>query len=73
MNRDIKAALVLACGIGCVVGCSGAQDKSKATYAAIVAGCKVSLDLDRDAGAAGAIDDEARACHETLKVWEKRP
>lgn len=56
-----------------VASCSGAQDKNEATYAAIVAGCKVSLDVDRDAGAAGAVDDESRACDKTLKVWENHP
>ncbi len=56
-----------------LVACGAAQDKEQATLAAITAGCKVSLDLDRDAGAAGAVDAEADACRKTLHVWEARP
>lgn len=62
----VKWSLVL----GLVAACGAAQDKSEAAYAAIVAGCKVSLDIDRDAGEAGAVDTEAKACDKTLKVWE---
>ncbi len=56
-----------------LAACGAAQDKEQATLSAITLGCKVSLDLDRDAGAAGAVDAEEDACRKTLHVWEKRP
>lgn len=56
-----------------LVACGAAQDKQQAELAAITAGCKVSLDLDRDAGAAGAVDAESDACRKTMHVWESRP
>jgi hypothetical protein len=58
--------------LACVVAlsCGAAQDKQQAELGAITAGCKVSL--DRDAGAAGAVDAEADACRKTLHVWEAR-
>lgn len=50
-------ALVLGIGACVVVACSGAQDKAQVQLATITAGCKASLDLERDAGEAGAADD----------------
>lgn len=73
MTSALKTTLVLGVSAALLVACSAAQDKTEAAYAAIVGGCKVSLDLDRDAGAAGAVDDEARGCDKTLKVWQARP
>ena len=71
MSRTV-ALLLLASGLA-LASCGAAQDKSQAEFAAITAGCTVSLDLDRDAGAAGAADAEADACRKTLHVWESRP
>ncbi len=56
-----------------LVACGAAQDKEQATLAVITAGCDVSLKLDRDAGAAGAVDAETDACRKTMHVWETRP
>ncbi len=68
----MKRCLFALLAFGAVFACGAAQDKEQATLAAITAGCKVSLDLDRDAGAAGAVDAEADACRKTLHVWEAR-
>ncbi len=78
---DSKAApivppllLILLLGVSVhLVACGAAQDKEQAILAAITAGCDVSLQLDRDAGAAGAVDAEADACRKTMHVWETRP
>lgn len=73
MKPRVRGALVLACFAGLMAAsCGAAQDKEQATLGAIVAGCVASLDIDRDAGAAGAIDDEAKACRETQHQWEQR-
>lgn len=74
MRPRAVSALVLACCAGLVAAsCGAAQDKEQATFGAVVAGCVASLGIDRDAGAAGATDDEAKACRETQHQWEKRP
>lgn len=68
-------ALVLACGAGFVGLDCGAAAPSAAQVqgAAIVAGCKVSLDLVRDGGEAGAIDDVETGCEAALKAWRSKP
>lgn len=65
-------ALVAALGAGamCLASCSGAQTKDQAKLAAIVAGCKESLDIARDGGEAGAADAIAKGCAAELHVWE---
>lgn len=74
MRPRALSAVVLACCAGLVAtSCGAAQDKEQAALGAIVAGCVASLGVDRDAGAAGAIDDEAKACRETQHQWEQRP
>ncbi|HEY6824146.1 MAG TPA: hypothetical protein VI195_06875 [Steroidobacteraceae bacterium] len=65
----------LACLLGanalCLADCGGAQPKAQAQLAAIVAGCKVSLDLERDAGEAGAIGETEQGCRAALHTWER--
>lgn len=74
MRHRALSAVVLACCAGLLAAsCGAAQDKEQATLGAIVAGCVASLDVDRDAGAAGATVDEAKACRETQHQWELRP
>jgi hypothetical protein len=70
--KRLSALLLLVVGL-VLASCSGAQDKAQAQFAAITVGCTASLDLDRDAGAAGAVNAEADACRKTLHVWENRP
>ena len=67
---SVAHALVLGIGLGVVAACSGAQTKNQADLAAITAGCRVGLDLERDAGEAGAADDTARGCAAELRAWE---
>lgn len=71
MRRRAVCALVLAASACAVVACSGAQTQSQAELGAITAGCKVSLDLERGFGEAGAADDTARGCSAALRTWEK--
>lgn len=69
--RAISAgcALVLAIGFAALASCSG-QSRSEAQYAAIVAGCKAGLDIERDAGEAGAVNETAEGCRAALRSWE---
>ena len=67
------SALAVALGIGAgllaVCSCSG-QPKAEAQYVAIVAGCEVALDIERDAGEAGATNETAEGCRAALHSWE---
>jgi hypothetical protein len=56
-----------------VVACSASQSRFDLQLTAITAGCKVSLDLERDAGAAGAADDTARGCEAALRTLDHVP
>lgn len=67
---NARRALVLACCVGALADCSGAQDKAQAQLAAITAGCEVSLSIERDAGEAGAAYDTAKGCKAALHSWE---
>jgi len=49
----------------------GSVTRSEANYAAIVAGCKASLDIERDAGEAGAENKTAEGCRAALDSWER--
>ena len=67
----LALALVLAASIG---ACSGTQSKAELQNVAIVAGCKVSIDLAKgEAGAAAENDDLAaikEGCTTALRVWD---
>jgi hypothetical protein len=54
-----------------LVDCGGAQPKAQAQLAAIVAGCKVSLGIERDAGEAGAVGETEQGCRAALHAWER--
>ncbi len=71
MNRHALITAMVLVGCSCVMAaCSGAQDKQQAQLAAITAGCKVGLDIERDGGEAGAADVTARGCAAELRAWE---
>lgn len=70
-GRHVTLALVLGIAALCMASCSGAQTKSQAELAAIVAGCEVSLDLERDAGEAGAASETGDGCRAALHSWER--
>jgi hypothetical protein len=69
VTRAVTCALVLASGLGLLDGCGG-ESRAQAQYAAIVAGCKASLDITRDAGDAGATSDVEDGCKAALLAWE---
>jgi hypothetical protein len=72
------SASTLVAGLGIAVlllaGCSGAQDKKQAQFAAIGAGCEAELAAVGEAGASG--DDAAdvkKACEESIHAWRVKP
>jgi len=67
------SAFLIAQGFGLFLGCSAPQARAEAQNAAIVAGCRTSLELARDAGEAGARDEIARGCEDSLRLWEQAP
>ncbi len=72
LKKKLIACLVGgAVGVVLAYGCGGNVAPAQAQLAAITAGCKVSLDLVRDSGAAGAIDEVEDGCRTSLKAWEK--
>jgi hypothetical protein len=73
VTRAVGALVLAGCACFVALSCGAAQDAEQAKFGAIVAGCIAGLDVDREAGAAGAIDDETKACRETQHQWEKRP
>lgn len=67
----LALAMVLGSGASLLDACSGAQSAKQAQLATIVSGCKVALDIERDAGEAGAADDTADGCKAALHSWER--
>lgn len=71
MNAAIKT-LAAALGVGAclLASCGGAQSKTQAQLVAITAGCQAALDIERDAGEAGATSQTERGCRASLHAWE---
>lgn len=63
-------ALVLASLLaGVVASCSAAQSKADLELTAITGGCKVAMDLEKDAGAAEALELTSNGCRAAIKTW----
>ena len=71
MTRVTLAALLGCAAIGVVGACASGQQTAEAQLAAIVAGCKVALDLEHDGGEAGAADETGLGCRAAIHSWER--
>lgn len=73
MRHLSTAALACALAVLCAMSCTAAQDRASLQLTAITAGCKASLDLEHDAGAAGAADATSKGCEAALHTLDVSP
>jgi hypothetical protein len=52
-----------------VASCSASQSKADLELAAITGGCKVALDLEKDAGATEALVSTTEGCRAAVHTW----
>lgn len=69
MTRAL-CALVLACCVGSLADCSGAQDKTQARLASITAGCEAEL---AEAGSPGDLAQMQAGCATALRLLDPTP
>lgn len=70
MIRAGLVAVVVSLCLGVLVAsCSASQSKADLELAAITGGCKVAIDLEKDAGTAEALVSTTEGCRAAIKTW----